>query len=416
MKYFSAVAIPMLALALHACDGKKDQSSRTPKALFIIVDGIPADVIEKLDPPALKAIAGTTGYTRAHVGGDRGAYNQSPTISAPGYNCLITGTWSNKHNVWDNDIAEPNYNYWTIFRTVVSVNPDLTTGVFTTWVDNRTKLVGDGLPQTGGIKLTYQFDGLELDTVKYPHEEQAMHIRKIDDAVADEAARIVRDSAPDLSWVYLEYTDDMGHQFGDSPEQTDAVLRADQQIGRIWESIRQRELNNNEDWLIVITTDHGRDSVSGKNHGGQSDRERATWIVTNGKELNDHFRKDPGIVDIYPSVCNHLKVSIPESVAQELDGVSFLGEVDVDDFHGYRQEGKIILRWDRMNKSGEEYGEIFISNTNLFKTGSKDTYTRVDDVSLGNETFSFHASDSLFYKILLKTRNQVVNTWVMPLK
>jgi hypothetical protein len=25
-----------------------------------------------------------------------------------------------------------------------------------------------------------------------------------------------------------------------------------------------------EDWLFIITTDHGRDSINGKNHGGQS--------------------------------------------------------------------------------------------------------------------------------------------------
>ncbi len=29
--------------------------------------------------------------------------------------------------------------------------------------------------------------------------------------VADTAAAVIKRVAPDLSWVYLEYTDDMGH-------------------------------------------------------------------------------------------------------------------------------------------------------------------------------------------------------------
>src|SRR4051812_41604737 len=85
-------------------------AQKTKKALFIIVDGIPADVIEKVATPNLNLIAKQGKYLRAHVGGDKDTYSQTPTISAVGYNSLLTGTWVNKHNVWDNDIKDPNYN------------------------------------------------------------------------------------------------------------------------------------------------------------------------------------------------------------------------------------------------------------------------------------------------------------------
>lgn len=380
--------------------------------LFVIVDGIPADVLESVDPPVLKAIAAVGGYTRAHVGGDRGTYNQTPTISAPGYNSLITGTWVNKHNVWDNDIADPNYNYWTVFRTLAETNPQLTTAIFSTWTDNRTKLVGEGLKETNEFMFTTSFDGLELDTFNYPRESDAGHIRKIDDAVADEAARVVAEKGPDLSWVYLEYTDDVGHQFGDSRQQIDAVVAADQQIGRIWQAIEQRQREHEENWLLVVTTDHGRDSLQGRGHGGQSQRERTTWIVTNSKQLNQRFRNDPAIVDIYPSIFSHLDIAIPEHVARELDGVSFIGEIEVNNFRATREGSEIVVVWDLMNPTGGERGEIMVTNTNQYRAGGVDDYQKLGEVALDKKAFRFVAADSTFHKIVMKTRSQYVNTWV----
>ena len=75
---------------------------KTPKTVFVILDGIPADMIERLDPPAIREITDQGGYCRAYCGGTVGRYDQTPTISAVGYACVLTSTWANKHNVWDN--------------------------------------------------------------------------------------------------------------------------------------------------------------------------------------------------------------------------------------------------------------------------------------------------------------------------
>src|SRR6476620_8891767 len=165
-----------------------DAQQKTRKAVFIIVDGIPADVIEKSSVRNMQAIASAGGYSRILVGGNAKTYNETPTISAVGYNTVLTGTWANKHNVWDNDIADPNYNYPTIFTLIRQAQPDKKIGIFSTWVDNRLKLVGEGLPQTSVKKFDYVSDGYELDTVTYPHDKNAMYIHTIDEKVVEDAA------------------------------------------------------------------------------------------------------------------------------------------------------------------------------------------------------------------------------------
>ena len=115
----------ILSMLLIACA----ESSASPKAVFIIVDGIPPDVLEVVDTPVLDAISAVGGYAHAYVGGQQGGPTESPTISAVGYNSLLTGTWANKHNVWGNDIKTPNYAYWDIFRIAKTHDPDLQTAM-----------------------------------------------------------------------------------------------------------------------------------------------------------------------------------------------------------------------------------------------------------------------------------------------
>jgi predicted AlkP superfamily pyrophosphatase or phosphodiesterase len=319
----SAILVGLCLLA--ACRAPVTRTGEPQrKAVFIILDGIPADVIERVHTPVLAEIAAAGGYARAHVGGELGGRTETPTISAPGYMSLLTATWACKHNVWGNSRQSPNHDYWNIFRIVETADPSRKTAMFSTWLDNRTVLVGEGKPGAGDFRLDHSADGFELDTIAFPHDAASRYILAIDEHVSTEAAAYIRAQGPDLSWVYLQHTDDAAHANGDSEASDAAVRQADAQVGRIWSAVQQRQALG-EDWMIIVTTDHGRDPTTGKGHGGQSTRERTTWIATNARALDARFTSGAAaIVDIAPSILQHLRIAVPAAVVKEMDGVSFL--------------------------------------------------------------------------------------------
>jgi hypothetical protein len=377
------------------------------KAVFIILDGIPADAFEKAPTPYLDSISRAGNFAKAYVGGELNTYNQSPTISAPGYNHILTGTWSNKHNVWDNKIERPNYNYWNVFRIVETIKPSLKTALFSTWEDNRTKLVGEGLSEAGNIKLDYTFDGFEKDTSRFPHLDET-YISKIDEHVANEAARWITAKGPDLSWIYLEYTDDMGHKYGDSEQFYKAISKADEYVGKIWRAIREREKKSGEKWMIVVTTDHGRQPETGKSHGGRSERERTTWIATNIKDVNGRFTEGLAAVDICPTLLRYLKITPNENLLNELDGLPFIGKISFTDLKVKTNNNKLELTWKPLRKVGK--AKIFVARTNNSKEGKEDKYELVGEAKISDGKFSL--TNNQFKKVLVVTPENRMSRWI----
>lgn len=298
-----------------------------PKTLFVVVDGIPADVIERVSTPGIDAVAAKGSYQRAYVGGEIGMPTESPTVSAVGYMSLLTGTWSNKHNVRANYGIEPNYAFWDIFRVAKYQARAITTGLFSTWTDNRTILMGDGLEAAGGYKFDFVADGYENDPAFAPALEDVERIQAVDLHVTTLAAKTLLESAPDLSWVYLQHTDDIGHRDGDSPSMDFAVRWVDARVSELWGAVQARSQQFvGEDWLVIVTTDHGRTSSNGKGHGGQSDRERTIWIASNSPRMVSPAERSAAIVDIYPTIVEHMRFDMPEEVAAQLDGQSLLSQ------------------------------------------------------------------------------------------
>ena len=412
MKTIQPILI-FLFFCLTVNPGQAQEQEKIRKALFIIVDGIAADVLESVNTPYIDLISGEGAYTRAYFGGEKGGYSETPTISAVGYNSLLTGTWANKHNVWDNNIEDPNYHYWTIFRFMKEQYPEKKAAVFSTWLDNRTKLIGEELPQTGYLKMDYSFDGLELDTVNYPHSDE-FYIQKIDEEVTAKAAFTLKTEGPDLTWVYLQFTDNTGHQYGDSPENNQALRIIDRQVGEIYQAVKYREQYFEEDWLVFVTTDHGRKALDGKGHGGQSEREKTIWISTNLKKANNYFYAvQPAIVDLLPSIAEHLRIDIPRKQRMELDGVSLIGDISISHPEAKIIGDELVVSWEP--HQGDEKVKVWVAETDQFNiSGEMDNYQLAGEVDILKRSYRIPLKKNKadFYKIVIEGEHNMLNRWV----
>ncbi len=409
MKSFLYLLIGLFCI--FNCEAKPKTKAKTRKAVFIVLDGIPADMIERIKPPTIYHIASKGAYGRAYTGGEAGNYSETPTISAIGYTNLLTATWMNKHNVNGNSDLHPNYNYWTIFRIAKEQPNTVRTALYSSWTDNRTVLLGENKPETNNLQIDYVKDGYDLDTNRYPHKEKDLHIFDIDERVSVEAADGIRTYAPDLTWVYLWYTDDAAHIEGNGDYFDEYTRKADQQVARIWNAVKYREANCNEEWMVVVTTDHGRDNT-GFGHGGQSERERTTWISTN-VPVNHHFNSPYlSITDITPSICRFMDFQVPQDVRWEQDGQPFIGDTDIYNLNVKDEGDKYRLTW---NSYSGGLATIYVATSNAFSRGGKDGYRRLDKIMAGTGVFEVEKSKlphSKIYKFVVTTPYTQLNKWI----
>ena len=77
--------------------------------------------------------------------------------------------------------------------------------------------------------------------------------------------------------------------------------------------VPRSELSMKNGWLLLQNRSRTR-GENGHGHGGQSWRERTTWISTN-IPVNSHFTKGSlAITDIAPSICRYMGFEIPQAV------------------------------------------------------------------------------------------------------
>lgn len=111
-------------------------------------------------------------------------------------------------------------------------------------------------------------------TFSYNEDDNAM--------VASMEKDIAQQDCSDFIFGILEYCDHAGHNeygFGfENPNYYRAFQNDERQAKEIIQSIKNRPTYNSEDWLILISSDHGGYNTE---HGSYTLQERITFITSN---------------------------------------------------------------------------------------------------------------------------------------
>jgi predicted AlkP superfamily pyrophosphatase or phosphodiesterase len=124
--------------------------------------------------------------------------------------------------------------------------------------------------------------------------------------------------------LHFDDPDYAGHSYGFSPTfpaYVNAIETVDSYIQEIMTVIRNREQVYSEEWMIVLTTDHGGE---GTGHGGQDDlpQTRKVWSIVRIPSLTSTvLQANANSVDLLPTMLYWMGIS-PNNFP-DLDGVKF---------------------------------------------------------------------------------------------
>lgn len=258
MKKFTIAALMMLSAFSVLASQKR-------KVLIFGLDGFRSDALQQANTPNIDALIATGVYTFD-------SWNMGITVSGPSWSTIFTGVWHQKHGVTDNSYAGSNYNKYPYFLArAKQVLPNLHGVQVVTWSPMSDQVYNDGYNQ----KLVRANDFAQW----HPAVETALQNPNIDVMIA-----------------YTNYVDGVGHSTGFSPSNPaymKGIEDIDKWVGAVMDDVKKRPTYADEDWLILLVTDHGG---LGTSHGGNSNEERHIWWIASGNNVKPKqiFATDPG--------------------------------------------------------------------------------------------------------------------------
>ncbi|WP_174250465.1 alkaline phosphatase family protein [Streptomyces globosus] len=287
-----------------------------PKVLVIGLDGAVLDRVKAAAAPHLKGLMaqGLTAESLLY------ANPMAATSSGPGWSTVATGVWPDKHGVRDNSFTGKNY----------TAHPDFLTRVENSAPHLNTYAAADWEPVTSTDQNGPIFSAKVDKRLSLKGDRDGY--RSEDPKVAAAAAAELRGGNPDAAFVYLGEIDAAGHSSGAASQAyLDAVARVDALVGQLLAAVGQRPTLAQENWTILVTTDHGHTPSGG--HGGSGPAERGTFVLAKGAGIPaGSVRHDVRAVDVAATALAHLGVSVAG-----LDGVP-LGTPDGDPFDALRPQ------------------------------------------------------------------------------
>ena len=244
---------------------------KTEKKVVIIgYDGCRADILnEKQENGAVSYLLGKgASINLTYCGGvNYPEENTQKTSTAPGWCSMITGEWADVTGITGNGITkaiEPK----TLMTSLVEDNVIDDAAFITKWKghftnDNSTYIDEKAYCEENNIDVEFELRKNKSDIQTGAIEE------------------VTSEDCADFVFIIYEDTDSAGHDFGfsyNNPVYKDGFKTEDGYGYEVIKAIEARDTYETEDWLIIVTSDHGG---FGTDHGGPSIQERMTFVVMN---------------------------------------------------------------------------------------------------------------------------------------
>ena len=291
-------------------------SAARPMALVIMLDGCRADAVENATAPNLqKLMAGQwqPGYRcasslTAHTIPD------GPTHSAPNHAAIATGVTSAKTNVRSNrEFGNCDYSKWPSWLVrLVDAQPDKKALFVYSWRTDEQLSPSEKVEFLHGGDVA---NGGEL------------------------AKRLASPDAPDATLFFIDLPDHGGHGAGYYPYTTEylrTVRISDAIVGKCLAAIASRPTFAEEDWLIIVTADHGGYL---KTHAATNGQTRTIpFMVCSRHVAQGQIPGCPRNYDAAPTALAHFGIDISK---MELDGRVVGGEAPVAEKPRALKEGLV---------------------------------------------------------------------------
>lgn len=268
-------ALPQTVIA-KAVRAHMESGGKRKKVAIIGFDGARADSIvtvvnsSQLDPytnaakySALEKMKSEGSIFVCYTGGEKDATQETSTPQ--GWATLLTGRWAKETGIYGSETL-------TKYDTVLME-----------YAKKGKKTVFNGIWPVHFAK-TYKAEIEKGKAENLPIE--FYQCEDNDDLLTEKMVKSVSEDDCDIAFCILELPDHMGHEtptgfWNKNPRYTKAVNYCDKNAYKIIEAIEARPTYDEEDWLIIISADHGG-HING--HGTQLITDRTVFIATNKAE------------------------------------------------------------------------------------------------------------------------------------
>ena len=251
------------------------------KVLLIGIDGCRPDALQAAHTPNLDSLieGGAVSFV---------AQTGEHTISGPGWASMLTGVGIGKHGIVDNSFADPHFDtYPHFFNRLNEVRPELHTASVVNWE-----------PINGRI----------LSHADFAFSDDS------DSEVSRAVIQLIAKDDHDVVFLHLDNVDVAGHTLGYGPEHASylkAIEVVDSQVGKVLNAIKSRKSYSEEDWLVIVSTDHGG---TGNKHGPDTPENRTIFLIVSGSPAQRGvIEPSPQIFDVPPTIFAHLGIDVQDS-------------------------------------------------------------------------------------------------------